>query len=65
MMGIPVEEFTYIFGDIQSVLANTTKPHSTLKKKSSSIDFHIVQEGVAKDEWRTTYLHTSLNPADM
>jgi len=37
MMGIPVDFPTYVFGDNQSVLANTTKPHSTLKKKSSSI----------------------------
>ena len=34
MMGIPVEGPSYIFGENQSVLANTSKPHSTLKKKS-------------------------------
>ena len=54
-----------IFGDNQSVLANTTKPHSSLKKKSSSIAFHFVREGVAKDEWRATYLNTNFNPADL
>ena len=42
-----------------------SKPHSTLKKKSASIAYHFVREGVAKDEWRTTYLNTDLNPADM
>ena len=65
MMGIPVDLPTYIFGDNQSVLANTTNPHSTLKKKSSSIAYHFVREGTAKDEWRTTYLNTHFNPADM
>ena len=65
MMGIPVEGHAYIFGDNQSVLANTSKPHSTLKKKSSSIAYHFVREGVAKDEWRTTYLNTHFNPSDM
>jgi hypothetical protein len=65
MMGIPVESATYIFGDNQSVLANTTKSHSSLKKKSSSIAFHFVREGVAKDEWRATYLNTNFNPADL
>jgi hypothetical protein len=65
MMGIPVDLPTYVFGDNQSVLANTTKPHSTLKKKSSSIAYHFVREGTAKDEWRTTYLNTNFNPADM
>ena len=34
MMGIPVEGPMYIYGDNQSVLANTTIPDSTLKKKS-------------------------------
>ena len=65
MMGIPVGTQTYVFGDNQAVLANTTKPHSTLKKKSSSIAYHFVREGVAKDKWRATYLNTHLNPADM
>ena len=65
MMGIPVGLPTYIFGDNQSVLCNTTKPHSSLKKKSSSIAFHYVREGTAKDEWRTAYINTHFNPSDM
>ena len=65
MMGIPVDLPTYVFGDNKSVLANTSMPHSVLKKKSSSIAYHFVREGVAKDEWRTAYLNTELNPADM
>ena len=65
MMGIPVEGPACIFGDNQSVLTNTSKAHSTLKKKSSSIAYHVVREGVAKDEWRTTYLDTHHNPSDM
>ena len=65
MMGIPVNLPTYIFGDNQSVLSNTSKPHSTLKKKSSSIAFHYVREGTARDEWRIAYLNTHHNPSDM
>ena len=65
MMGIPVENPTYIFGDNQSVLANTTMPDSTLKKKSQSICYHFVREGVARNEWRTTYVNTQDNPADL
>ena len=55
MMGINVNELTFVFDDNQSVLANTSPPHSILKKKSSSIANHFVREGVTKDEWRTTY----------
>ena len=65
MMGIPVEGPTYIYGDNQSVLANTTIPDSTLKKKSQSIAYHLVREGVARDEWRTSYVNTHDNPADL
>ena len=65
MMGISVNMPTYIFGDNQSVQANTTNLHSTLKKKSSSIAYHFVREGTAKDEWRTTYINTNFNLADM
>ena len=65
MMGIPVIGPTYIYGDNQSVLANTTIPDSTLKKKSQSIAYHFVREGVARDEWRTAYVNTHENPADL
>jgi hypothetical protein len=65
MMGIPVIGPCHIQGDNQSVLANTTEPGSTLKKKSQSIACHFVREGVAKDEWRTSYVNTHANEADL
>ena len=65
MMGIPVEAPVYISGDNQSVLANTSIPDSILKKKSQSIAYHYVREGVARDEWRTSYVNTALNWADL
>ena len=65
MMGIPVEGPAYIYGDNQSVLANTTIPDSTLKKKSQSIAYHFVREGAARDEWRTAYVNTNENEADL
>ena len=58
MMGIRVDEPSYIYGDNQSVLANTSNPGSTLKKKSSAIAYHFVREGCVKDEWRTHYIST-------
>ena len=42
MMGILCDDPTFIYGDNQSVLANTTVPDSTLKKKSQSITYHFV-----------------------
>jgi len=57
-MGIPVGDPTFIYGDNKSVLYNTSLPESTLKKKMMSTAYHFVREGVAKDEWRTTYIST-------
>jgi hypothetical protein len=75
MMGIPCDGPSYIQGDNQSVLANTTIPDSTLKKKSQSIayhfaregaaPYHFVREGAARDEWRTTSVNTHDNEADL
>ena len=65
MMGIPVNGPCYICGDNKSVLANTTEPGSTLKKKSQSIACHFVREGVARDEWRTSHVNTHDNEADL
>ena len=65
MMGIKVDEPTFIFGDNKSVLYNTTSPGSTLKKKSNAIAYHFVREGVARDEWRTAYVGSDDNVADM
>ena len=65
MMGIPVDGPCYISADNQSVLANTTDPGSTLKKKTQSIAYNFVREGVARDEWRTSYINTHDNRADL
>ena len=64
MMGIPVDGPVYIYGDNQSVLA-TTNPDSVLKKKSQSIAYHFVREGAARGEWRTSYVNTHDNEADL
>ena len=65
MFSIPVDESAFIYGDNQSVLVNASAPESTLKKKSQSVAFYFVCEGSAADEWRTTYIHTSLNVSDL
>ena len=64
-MGIPVENPCFVFGDNQSVLWNTSVPDSMLKKKTSSVAYHYVREGVSNDEWRTAYIKTSENPSDL
>ena len=65
MFGITFTETTFVHGDNQSVLCNTTAPQSTLKNKSNAIDFHFVREGYARDEWITAYINTHLNVSDL
>ena len=65
VMGIPIYFPTYILGYNQSVICNTSKPHSSLKNKPSSTVFHFVCEGTAKYEWRTAYINMHSNPANM
>ena len=65
MMGIPCDFPCYIYGDNKSVLVNSSKCTSTLKKKSCSIAYHFVREGVACDEWRVEYIPTDRNIADL
>ena len=64
-MGIPVDECTYIYGDNKSVLVNSGTRHSQLKTKSNSVAYHHVCEGAALDEWRTTYINTHENIANL
>lgn len=65
MMGIPLEHCCFVYGDNKSVLCNTKMPDSTLKKKHHSVAYHFVREGCARDEWRTTYIDTKDNCADI
>ena len=65
MMRIPVEAPTCIYGDNQSVPANTTITDSSSKKMSQSIAYHFVHEGAARDEWGTSHVNTHENEADL
>ena len=47
MMGVGIAGPSYIYGDNMSVIHNTQKPESMLKKKSNSICYHAVCESVA------------------
>ena len=65
MMGVEVSEPTYVYGDNMSVIHNTQRPESTLKKKSNSICYHAVRESAAMGEILTGHISTHENPADL
>jgi hypothetical protein len=65
MMGIPIDGPTYVYGDNMSVIHNTQRPESTLKKKSNSICYHFARESVAMGESLTGHVRSEDNPADI
>eukprot|EP00804_Cyclotella_cryptica_P003833 CCRYP_018938-RA/>CCRYP_018938-RA protein AED:0.33 eAED:0.33 QI:0/0/0/1/0/0/2/0/299 len=64
MMGVPVKGASYLYGDNMSVVTNTSKPESTLKKKSNLICYHAVHEAVAMGEALVAHIPTKKNLAD-
>ena len=50
MMGVRISGLTYVYGDNISVIHNTQRPESTLRKKSSSICYHAMRELVEMGE---------------
>jgi hypothetical protein len=65
MMGIPLDGPSHMRVDNMSVVKNTSRPESTLKKKSHSIAYHYVRENVASDAIRIGYEPSETNLADM
>ena len=65
MMGVDIDGPTYIYGDNMSVINNTSKPESVLKKKSNSICYHFMREAVAAYECLTTHIPTLQNFSDL
>ena len=57
MMGINLMEKASYNSD-KSVLCDTGSPDLRLKNKLTSVAYQIVQEGCARDEWRTAYIIT-------
>ena len=65
MMGIPIEGPVFEYGDNMSVIHNTQRPESMLKKKSNSVCYHYCRESVAMGECVTGHVPTKRNPADL
>ena len=61
MMGVPLSGPSYIYGDNMSVIHDTQRPESTLKKKNNSICYHALREAVAMGECLTMHIPTKDN----
>ena len=54
-----------MYGNDMSVVTNSSKPESTLKKKSNLICYHAVCEAVAMGEAIVAHIPTRKNLADL
>jgi hypothetical protein len=61
MMGIPMKGASYVYGNNMSVVIDSSKPESTLKKKSNSICYQAVREAVAMGEALVAHIPTKKN----
>ena len=64
-MGLLIEGPEYVYGDNMSVIYNTSRLESTLKKKENSVCYHEIRESAAMGEIMTTHVATLDNPADL
>jgi hypothetical protein len=65
MMGMALSGPTFVYGDNMSVVQNTQRPESVLKKKANSICYHAVRESAAMGESIIGHVPSVDNPADI
>ena len=64
-MGVKISVLSLIYGDNMSVIHNTQRTESKLKKKSNSICYHAIRESVATRESLTGHVLSVENLADI
>ena len=64
MLGVPVIN-SYMFSDSQSVLTNSTVPHSQLNKRHNAFVYHRVCEAIAAAVMKFFKINGKKNPSDI
>ena len=65
IMGTPIAGPTYMYGENMSVIYNTYRPESTLKKKSNSIYYHTMREAFSMGKVLKTHIRSENHPSYM
>ena len=65
MLGVVIEESSYLVGDNMAVVINTTLPSSSLKKKHQACNYHRVREAIAAGFVKFGHIDSSENVADI
>jgi hypothetical protein len=64
-LGVPVNSKSFMFGDNQSVVTNSTIPHSSLNKRHNALSYHRVREMIAAKILGYYWIDGKSNPADI
>ena len=64
-LGVPVMKKSFMFGDNQSVVTNSTIPHSSLNKRHNALSYHRVREMIAAKILGYYWIDGKNNPADI
>ena len=64
-LGVPIKGKVYMFGDNESVVKNSTVPHSQMKKRHVALSYHRVREAIASGMLIFTHIIGVDNPADI
>jgi hypothetical protein len=64
-LGVPVNKKSYMFGDNQAVVTNSSIPHSSLNKRHNALAYHCVREMIAAKILGYYWIDGKKNPADI
>ena len=64
-LGVPVNEKSFMFGDNQAVVTNSSIPHSSLNKRHNALAYHRVREMIAAKVLGYYWIDGKENPADI
>ena len=64
-LGVPVNTKSYMFGDNQAAVTNSSIPHSSLNKRHNALSYHRVREMIAAKILGYYWIDGKLNPADI
>ena len=65
MLGVVLEESSWMVGDNMLVVVNTTIPSSNLKKKHQACNYHQVRECIAAQFVKFGHIDSKENMADI
>ena len=64
-LGIPINDISYVYGDNESMIKNSTIPHSKLHKRHHILSYHFVRSMIAAGFINMVHIPSEFNPSDI